>query len=296
MKEKIMIILLSISLIMFIKGVDAFPDSTESKTGSLSPLKTQDRDTMSLISKSSSITYMNLDFTIKIINDTEFETKYSFPGDGSISTPYLIQGYNISNSSYHLIDISNTTKFFEIKNNLLNGLNGGKSGIFLEDVANGTIEKNTIINNLNGIFGELLNNVTFYNNTIYNNTNNGLYVLSSSQNNNISNNTIFNNDWNGIKIEASSNYLNNNSVFNNTYSGILLDSNSKFNTLLKNTIYNNTFHGFELYESHNNTFSNNRIFKNKQDGFRVRASQNNTMVNNTVYENSEYGIYLYKHP
>jgi parallel beta-helix repeat protein len=58
---------------------------------------------------------------IHILNDSAFgPTGYNFPGTGTINDPYVIEGYNITSSTGPLIQIENTTKYFQLNNNILN--------------------------------------------------------------------------------------------------------------------------------------------------------------------------------
>ncbi|MFX1514654.1 MAG: right-handed parallel beta-helix repeat-containing protein, partial [Promethearchaeota archaeon] len=133
-------------------------------------------------------------------------TSHGFSGSGTLNDPYRIEGLNITASNGDLISISDTTAYFRIKDNFLNGLNGEHSGIFLTNIINGKIENNLIYNNgFDGIFLDNSKNNAFINNTIHNNTGCGIFHYLSNDNI-IENNTIYNNEAAGIFLEDSDNY------------------------------------------------------------------------------------------
>ncbi len=59
---------------------------------------------------------------ILIDHNNDFLT-YGFPGEGTEENPYRIENYNITTGSL-LIDITDVTKYFEIRNCYLKGFNG----------------------------------------------------------------------------------------------------------------------------------------------------------------------------
>ncbi|MHA1316516.1 MAG: right-handed parallel beta-helix repeat-containing protein [Candidatus Heimdallarchaeaceae archaeon] len=130
-----------------------------------------------------------------------------FPGLGTKDDPYVIENYNITDSTTHGIKISGTTKYILIHDCYLNG--GGSSssfyGIYIDSTTDGTITvtNNTISNYATGIYLSSCSNNSFTFNIITNSNNDGLY-LSSSSNNTFSSNTITNSDDDGITISFSS--------------------------------------------------------------------------------------------
>ena len=93
---------------------------------------------------------------IRILNDTAFGPDgYNFPGTGTRNDPYLINGYYITDSRTHLIQIENTTKYFKIFNNILNGNESSQYNcISMINVSHVTIEDNIIHDCLNSIYLE----------------------------------------------------------------------------------------------------------------------------------------------
>ncbi|MFX0114042.1 MAG: hypothetical protein ACFFB3_05810, partial [Candidatus Hodarchaeota archaeon] len=65
--------------------------------------------------------------------------RLGFPGDGTQKNPYRIENYIFLDSSATLIYIQDTTAYFIIQNNLLDGITGSYNGIYLSNVTHGTI-------------------------------------------------------------------------------------------------------------------------------------------------------------
>ena len=147
------------------------------------------------------------------------------------------------------------------------------------------------------------------------NNGNGIYLVSSSNNNRLTGNTASNNDGRGISLHFSSNneltnniansnsdygiyldYSSNNELTNNIANsnngdGIYLGSTSN-NRLTGNTVSNNGDDGIYLRNSGNNTFINNNVSNNLDDGISLYRSDNNLCENNRISRNERYGIYL----
>ncbi|MFX0016624.1 MAG: right-handed parallel beta-helix repeat-containing protein [Candidatus Hermodarchaeota archaeon] len=255
---------------------------------------------------------------ITITSDFQLNNS-GFPGNGTIDDPIRIEGYNITYSSGTLIYIRDTTFYFEITNNYLNGLSSASRGIYLYNVIHGTIRNNIISSCGQGIEFWYSNDNVIINNTVFNNNYNGVKFHFTSNNNKIINNTIYDNiQESGIWLEASSNvtitdnivYMNddngikldschncriiNNSVYNNSFVGIRIDpSSSKNNSVIKNEIYNNSEEGLSLYFAENTTVRLNKIYGNGWNGIDLGSSKFNTLSSNTIINNNENGISLW---
>jgi len=79
----------------------------------------------------------------------EFAASENWSGNGTITNPYIIDGYNITNTG-NLIKINNSDVFFQIKNCIFNGRGKG-IGIVFNNVSNGCITNNSVFNNKIGI-------------------------------------------------------------------------------------------------------------------------------------------------
>ncbi|MFX1286022.1 MAG: nitrous oxide reductase family maturation protein NosD [Promethearchaeota archaeon] len=254
---------------------------------------------------------------ITIIGDNAFFTQAdenNWPGNGTPSSPIVIDGLNISGSfDSNLIQIRNTNVHFLIRNCLLIG---GQNGIELNNVKNGYIFNNTITYNRHeGIhlfsskYNILSNNIitdnqvhriglrgsqnnTFSGNIIINNRENGVY-FDASTHNILSGNNVINNRRIGIQLESmGSNTLFNNTITNNNETGIHL-STSGYNFILNNTIVNNSEYGIRLYDSDGNTLLSNTVSNNYETGISLSSSDFNTLSDNSVTNNTDGGINLY---
>ncbi len=272
--------------------------------------------------KVTSIKSYNASGPISITNDIDLND--SFPGIGTIDDPIRIEGYNITESSGHLISISDTTFHFRIADCFLNGLTTNDMSIVFDNVVNATIKNNSImntgvdgiglyysknnsiINNTisnasgNGIRLESLSNLNLVsNNTIFDNSGAGAWIGNSSNNNTISNNTIYQND-NGILLctdgsppatGSDNNTIIDNKIHNNEYSGIHLADESENNLLMNNLLYENDgYGGISLFESDNNTIKRNTLLNNNV-GIRNENSSHNLIEENTIYNNTWHGIF-----
>ncbi|MFX1283027.1 MAG: right-handed parallel beta-helix repeat-containing protein [Promethearchaeota archaeon] len=138
----------------------------------------------------------------------------NWPGDGTSSNPYVIEGLTLNGpNSIALISIWNTDAYFIINNCTLNG---GAIGILLTNVTNAYISNSLIQNNNRGIYLNLSNNNLIADNTITINKygillgSDLLHLPPSTVNNNtIINNTIYNNVESGVwmSFESSSNLV-----------------------------------------------------------------------------------------
>jgi parallel beta-helix repeat protein len=193
----------------------------------------------------------------------------TFPGKGTIDDPIRIERLEIIDSNNRLIYIRDTTFYFSIADNILNGLSSGWQGIYLQNVMHGTIANNTIFSCGQGI------------------------EFSSSSNNIIVGNTIHSNAYDGIRLFPSSDYntITNNTVYSNSECGFSLYF-ADNNIISNNTVHNNNWNGFDIGSSNYNTIANNTIFLNNQNGIQIGSSNNNNIHNNTINDNNESGIFL----
>ncbi|MFX0209528.1 MAG: right-handed parallel beta-helix repeat-containing protein, partial [Candidatus Hodarchaeota archaeon] len=172
-----------------------------------------------------------------------------WPGEGTPSSPYVIDGINITGpEDIHLIEIRNTDVYFQITNC---SLTGGKRGIIFDNVKHSEISNNTVFNNGkhptgHGIYLQNSGNITLVNNTVTNNPTYGVY-LQNSENITLLKNTIINNGWlagmaagHGIYLRDSVNInLSTNLIINNGVNGIYLQ-NSGNNMISDNILVNDS--------------------------------------------------------
>ena len=221
-------------------------------------------------------------------------------GNGTVSDPYVIEGWAIETTMNAGILIVNTDAHFTIRNCYIHGSGtiDYNPGIELgwPSCTNGTVTGNTCSSNSVGI--SLLGSS---NNTLNNNTCSGCangMMLFRSDNNTLSGNNCSSNGF-GVALDSSSNNtLSNNTGNSNSFAGILLDSGigedfpmSNENTLSNNTCSHND-HGIYLYRAKYNTLSDNNCSYNEGGIELCGSSNNNTLTNNTCSSNFYSGIRL----
>ena len=124
-----------------------------------------------------------------IINNNNDFLLYSSRGNGTKENPYIIENFIFrTNASGTAIQISNTDKYFLLKNVEVDDWN---IGISLFNVKNGMIENNTVSYSDWGIKLNRSSTISLVNNTVYIGKNYGIYLIESSNNNLESNRVIF---------------------------------------------------------------------------------------------------------
>lgn len=214
-----------------------------------------------------------------------------WPGDGTPSSPYIIENFDIDlkGSTGHCIDIKNTDVSFIIRNCELEGATKG-SGIRLENVNNSLILNNWLHDNYYGLylFEDFLGGEFHYNtiahNTCTDNTMHGIYSWCAGYNE-LLNNTCMNNGEIGIFLDKSrgSWLVNNTCITTNPLTqqkaGIMLDRSNGGH------IYNNTcnynLNGISLYGSFGTKILNNTCLDNELNGIAIVKSGYSTIANNT---------------
>ncbi len=171
-------------------------------------------------------------------NFIAYATAEGWYGNGSQAYPYEISDLSIIGTSVSdLINIQNTSVYFQIKNCLLSH---GGVGICFSNVRNGQIINNSVYNNQwIGITLKNSNGTPLLENTVCNNLWVGIRIQDSNTctviNNNVSNNDL------GILIETSNRmYFSGNQVTNNGRIGISLFLSGN-NIIIDNVLVNNFF-------------------------------------------------------
>ena len=220
----------------------------------------------------------------------------SWEGDGSVETPFLIQGYEISPTIVDVY-IQDTRLHFKI---LDCNITGANSGIHLQNVTNGVIQNCLFATNTNGIY---LENVT------------GIDVVGCS----ISAPATYSN---GIRMDYAIDCLISSCVMKgatDSEAGIL-GMHSERITLFNNTISEFDWHGIQFGSSYdmeilNNTLywnegpmgemcgihisyselayiCGNNITENEHNGITIQGTDNVTIIENHIVDNLYYGIYV----
>ena len=205
-----------------------------------------------------------------------------------------------SNTDLHVFEV--TSSYVTINGfSIYGATGGGRVGIYLDNVTHCTIQNNrcgwdNAYKNYYGIYLTTSSNCTISNNTVSYNSGEGVFLVSSSESNNLTSNIANNNGVDGISLDSSSNNtLNSNTASNNTWDGIHIDSSSNSITLNSNTANDNGTSGIVLDTSSNNDVINNTTNSNGDTflspGICLDTSSNNTLTNNTANSN-KVGIQL----
>ena len=230
---------------------------------------------------------------IHVSNNSDFASQASansWDGNGSVSDPFIIEGYNITTSGSSPIQIGNTTVFFEIRGCLIVG---GPTGILLQNVTHANVWNNTIQDS--DSYGLLVTesaSVSVTNNTIHDITgldSAGLYSLGSEYCE-ISNNTIRNvNGW-GILADYSTNCtITINIVSESSKDGIRLRDSSENNMTL-NEITHSDLSGIKLGNSHRCRIEQNLVGYSLSNGISIEASIDCLVSDNVFYVSGGYAL------
>lgn len=258
--------------------------------------------------------------TIEIISDGDFAAQASsenWDGDGSFDTPYIIEGYNITDDNT-CIQITDVSVYFIIRNCFINSSTGPSDpGIYLYNAPHARVENTIVTWHTYAIYAQDCPDIVIDNclttqsfaNTIWIITSdravlsncqiydNGFRVyIQSSDNATIYNNEIHDNYWQGLMIETSD-FLNisSNTVENNGYEGIRLDICNNA-TIYDNDIGENGYvdgnkAGLYLSNVEDSLIEANRVWNNSQYGISLETSSHNWIKDNEVFDDPYVGIY-----
>ncbi|MGY5853344.1 MAG: NosD domain-containing protein, partial [Candidatus Thorarchaeota archaeon] len=249
---------------------------------------------------------------ITITSNADFEAQ-GFPGNGTPTNPYRIEGYNITTWGV-CISIDDTNACFVILDCLLKA-GGQNRAIDMDNVTHGMIRDNIFHQTSTCVYMIRSHNNTMMNNTMSGNAvgvqlwyssynvvvNNtiteshslgGLEIWFSSDNV-VVNNTISDNKHNGVFFWASfNNNIENNNISGNEV-GVLFYETSNGINVINNTISGNDLYGVYFHHSSNNNMMilDNTVSENAMYGIYINSSSSNTVVNNTI-SGSEDGVYI----
>jgi parallel beta-helix repeat protein len=233
---------------------------------------------------------------IFIHKNSDFSS-YGFPGNGNKNTPYRIEGYSITDSTYELIMIENTDAHFIIQNNYLDSIASSLDAIYIRNAKNGQVYNNSILQSRHGIFIDTgCQSMNITKNRIWDSSQSGIRV-NGSMDIRIYHNEVFDNTYNGIWTNSSSSLdIWNNTVYNDEL-GIWL-RNSNNSQVLANTLYGNDNALWISNNSNSNTIRYNRIFDPdtiNPNSCGIHLSHNaydNSFLNNTVTNSTEHAFYV----
>jgi len=250
----------------------------------------------------------------------------SWPGNGSLADPYIIENYDISVTpplpeGSGCISIRNCWDVhFIIRGCLLEGsTETGYAGIYLQDTRYAQVRNNIIRNNYYGIYvgtavgftigqSEInlieknqiesnavdgihlwnISETTIVGNTIHDNKN-GIFATTTNLST-IEDNICFSNDLDGIAFYSSdSNSLDNNTYTSNGDDGIQLNY-SPTNSVSQNNCSENLGHGLNIMFSDENELQDNTCVMNQLMGINLYFSMTNTLHNETCNLNQYHGL------
>ena len=250
-----------------------------------------------------------------IINyESDFQTN-GIPGDGSPSTPYLIENYNITTDINFPITINNIQAHILIQNNYFNGLSSSVRGINLINVSNCIIQSNIIEHCFKGIYlGTKCSNILISQDIISETNDGAIQVDEESFNNTIEKNQIYYSANAGIKItdRCYDNLVSENSVYNTQSGGAIFMHSSEAtisdnyffqgdrgiyfvennNSIISNNIITGSIVGIQLFNSSHNLLQNNTIIDSLSSGFQLEGDSNNFTENVIMYGEGNSGILL----
>ncbi|MFW9793574.1 MAG: right-handed parallel beta-helix repeat-containing protein [Candidatus Thorarchaeota archaeon] len=215
---------------------------------------------------------------ILIEHDDNF-TDLGFSGDGSQSTPYIIDNLNIT-SDLPCIEVRNTRAYFRITNCLIASETDEHSpGILFENVTNAYISSNSFSEKSTAVIWDFVNDSQCVDNEITGNENTGV-LLYNCYNCELSQNNIEGNDdhlGTGIHIQYSYHCDVTNNEVANSFTGIRL-SYSEYCTLDQNTLHDFDYGSQAAIEY--------------PTAIHVARSPNSTISQNTISESPSSGISL----
>jgi len=227
---------------------------------------------------------------IVVRNDQDFENMYNFPGNGTLSDPYVIADLNINTNKEYAIYISWTTKHFLIKNCTIKC---SSYGIHVKYAAAGTarIENNNIqprasLNNYYSlIFIFHSPGIQIKNNDLSNSQENpngsGIYIRES-KNTLISNNSC-SSLFISIQLSDSDSALIEFNFVESCTQGIDIWS-CDFSIIRFNSLYFNEYPGVKNSHASNCFFHHNNFFNNSLDDYYNEQAVDND--GNTWYDRS----------
>jgi parallel beta-helix repeat protein len=212
--------------------------------------------------------------TISINGNADFAAQAAtngWPGDGTKSNPYIIEGLDINAAGHGIaMLIANTNVSFKVLRCYLhNTYTVPGIGIDLSGVSNGYLANNDCSNNPN--YGICVYSNSS-NNSIFNNTCNsetGGIVLGHSTNNTVSKNICDGGGQYGILFDSSSNNVVSDNICNYNFGGFILISDSSHNVICNNTVRNNGCTGIRIWYASccNNRIWNNSIYRDAEQAF-----------------------------
>jgi parallel beta-helix repeat protein len=207
-------------------------------------------------------------------------------GSGTLSDPYIIQGWDINASGIGCcnaygnagIDIKNTNASFIVRNVYVHQGLPVDEGISLRLVSNGLVENTVTSKDYFGIVVASSTNVTVTANTVSSNNPYGIYLY-----------------------QTSSSVVSGNNAYSNQNAGIFLFSSNNV-TVSNNLVHDQVIMGIDTYTTSYDTIVANNVSNNGEIGIRLYLSSYNLVYHNNLYSNGNspppynQGWQVFDHP
>jgi parallel beta-helix repeat protein len=211
-------------------------------------------------------------------------------GSGTLSDPYIIQGWDINASGLACCNaygnaglvIEHTNASFIVRNVYVHQGLPLIEGIILHQVSTGSVENSVTSNDWAGIAVDSSTNVTVTGNTVYSDNPYGIYLYQTASSR-VSGNNVYSNQNAGIFLYSSNNVtVNNNLVHDQVAIGIDTYT-TQYDTFVANNVSNNGWIGIRLlYSDYNLVYHNNLVTNGQnpppynQGGIQVMDSPSST--------------------
>jgi parallel beta-helix repeat protein len=201
------------------------------------PVLTQDSPLL-MLSSSAHVPAYEPHEPIEIISDLDF-AEQGWPGNGTQSDPYVIEGYEIR-GEYPCIFVRNTSAYFVVRDCFLTweDSQGNGPAISFRNVTHGTAQNCITVDKNLGMYLRYCSHCVIANNTVVKNIGAifGIYVLES-YNCTVTNNTIAS-AMNGIQIDVSKDCTVDGNRIYGTYRGVYITDSSHC-LIVNNTSFHN---------------------------------------------------------
>ncbi|MFW9846004.1 MAG: nitrous oxide reductase family maturation protein NosD [Candidatus Thorarchaeota archaeon] len=233
---------------------------------------------------------------IQILNDSQLVNlaeDENWEGDGSESTPFIIDAYNITSDLAIGIEIRNVSIHFMIRNCHLDSASGiFEAGILLHNVSHSVVLGTTVHGKTTGIYVDDFSKATIIDCTIYGCSVEAIRV-DQAESCKIQDSHVY---WSstGIFVSFSNSVIiSDTDVYTNYLEGIYFIS-SNFGRVTGSTVYDNDGAGVYFYKSHNCSVIGNSIYGNADitTGIHFLDSDNATVSGNEIHDNQFAGLML----
>ncbi len=223
-------------------------------------------------------------------------TDEGWPGDGSVESPYLIQGYSF-NLFTQAIRIFNTELYWEFRDNVVEGPLNSQCATWVVNTTHGGFINNEFFNRgHSALYVDNVVELTIAGNYIHDCGTNAIEAVGLCTDCVIEDNLFQDNGETGINLRMGligSSILNNTIVNSGTYS-ITVSTICEENTITNNTMVSSGSRGLYILKASDCTISGNNITDAGSDGLRISDASGITISQNLVYDSSRCGIKLLK--